>query len=240
VVAGEVKALAAQTAKATEEISAQIGAIRGATGEAVSAVREVSTSISLVSEVASAIAAAVEEQTATTREIASNAQSVLASAQDATRAMHEVSSFSESAETASASVKQNADEVGRTADVLRSELTLFLEAMAKTDEDDRRRYERIDGRGTVATIRAGGGDSSRATIADVSRGGISLQTDWWAAVGTEVQVGLPGAMAPVAARTVRRNGGVLALAFRQEEAMLRQVDAALEHISAQQVTKAAA
>ncbi len=45
-----------------------------------------------------------------------------------------------------------ADEVGKTAGVLRSELAMFLEAMAGSDEDDRRRYERIAGNGTTALL----------------------------------------------------------------------------------------
>ena len=159
VVAGEVKALAAQTAKATEEIASQIGAIRGATSEAVSAVHEVSTAIGQVSEVAAAIAAAVEEQSATTREIAASVQTVTEATQQASQAMQDVASVSETAEASSQSVLQNAGEVGKTADVLRTELSLFLQAMAKTDEEDRRRYERIDGHGAAATLRMAGRDA---------------------------------------------------------------------------------
>ena len=240
VVAGEVKALAAQTAKATEEIAAQIAAIRGATSEAVSAVREVSTSISQVSEVAAAIAAAVEEQSATTREIAQNAQSVLTVAQEATRAMQDVSSASETAETSSENVKQNADEVSKTADVLRAELTMFLEAMAKTSEDDRRRYERVPGNGAVATLRVLGREPARVAISDMSRGGVSLRTDAWTSAGTEVQIELPGAANAVIARMVRNQDGLLALAFRQDTTMLQQVDAALDRIDAQRTDHRAA
>ncbi len=239
VVAGEVKALAAQTAKATEEISSQIGAIRGATGEAVTAVREVSAAIGQVSEVASAIAAAVEEQTATTREIASNAHAVLLSAQAATRAMQDVSSVSESSEVASDSVKQNADELGKSAGTLRSELALFLEAIANADEDERRRYERIGAHNATATLHVAGSAPMRVTIIDISRGGVGLRTDWSAPAGTEVEVDLPGAGGQVPARTVRLKEGLLALAFRQEATVLRRVDAALEHIAAL-ATKAAA
>ena len=209
VVAGEVKALAAQTAKATEEISTQIGAIRGATGEAVNAVREVSTAIGQVSEVAAAIAAAVEEQSATTREIASSVQTVTTATQDASQAMQNVSVVSESAEAASQSVLHNADEVGQTADVLRSELTLFLQAIAKTDEEDRRRYERIDGRDATATLHVPGREAMRVTIANVSRGGVALRTEWSAQAGTEVKVELPGAGASVVARVVRGEGKVV-------------------------------
>ena len=72
VVASEVKALASQTSKATDEISAQIGAIQGATQSSVEAIQGITTTIGRVNEIASAIAAAVEEQGAATREIARN------------------------------------------------------------------------------------------------------------------------------------------------------------------------
>lgn len=137
VVAGEVKALAAQTAKATDEIGTQIVAIRAATTEAVAAVHDVTTAIGEVDEVASAIAAAVEEQGATTREIVASVQSVNNSAQDATAAMREVSTDSETASAASQSVLDGAADVGRTADLLDSELKRFLAAMARNDEADR-------------------------------------------------------------------------------------------------------
>jgi methyl-accepting chemotaxis protein len=240
VVAGEVKALAAQTAKATEEIGAQIGAIREATGEAVNAVHEVSTAIGQVSEVAAAIAAAVEQQSATTRDIASSVQTVTGATQEASHAMQDVSAVAENAEAASRTVLQSADEIGRTADVLRSDLTLFLEAMAKTDEEERRRYERIDGSGSVATLRVPGREVMRAAIFNISRGGVALRTDWQVPAGTAVQMELPGAGGPVAARVARGKDGMLVLALRQDAAMLRQVDAALEHIGRISALKAAA
>ena len=72
VVASEVKSLASQTAKATEEIRAQISEIQGATGQTVEAIRSIGTTIRQMSEIATTIASAVEEQGAATREIASN------------------------------------------------------------------------------------------------------------------------------------------------------------------------
>ena len=72
VVAAEVKNLAGQTAKATEEISSQITAIQGTTGEAVSAIGEIARTMEEVNSFTSAIAAAVEEQGASTAEIARN------------------------------------------------------------------------------------------------------------------------------------------------------------------------
>jgi methyl-accepting chemotaxis protein len=76
VVASEVKALAGQTAKATEEIATQIGGIQSATGNAVSALRSIGSTIEQINEVTTAIAAAVEEQGSATREIARSANQV--------------------------------------------------------------------------------------------------------------------------------------------------------------------
>jgi methyl-accepting chemotaxis protein len=239
VVAGEVKALAAQTAKATEEISSQIAAIRGATGEAVTAVREVSAAIGQVNEVAAAIAAAVEEQSATTREIAASVQTVTTATQQAGKDMEEVSSVSETAQEASRSVVASADEVGGNADVLRSELTQFLEGMAKTDDADRRRYERIAGGGAETVLRPAGQAEFRAAIVDISRGGMGVRTDWRSEPGTELQVLLPGVDAAVTARVARTSNGVLALAFRQDEAMLRRVDMAMARLTGTADRKAA-
>jgi len=69
VVANEVKNLANQTARATDEISAQIAAVQGATQEAVSGIRGISGTIAKISEISAAIATAVEEQGAATSEI---------------------------------------------------------------------------------------------------------------------------------------------------------------------------
>ncbi len=72
VVASEVKALANQTAKATEEISAQVQDIQNATGEAVSAIQLIGGTIAEIDEISNQIAAAVEQQGAATQEIAGN------------------------------------------------------------------------------------------------------------------------------------------------------------------------
>ncbi len=74
VVASEVKALANQTAKATEEISAQIQDIQAATGNAVTAIQAIGGTIAEINEISGAIAAAVEQQGAATSEISGNVQ----------------------------------------------------------------------------------------------------------------------------------------------------------------------
>jgi methyl-accepting chemotaxis protein len=82
VVASEVKSLATQTAKATGDIAAQIGAIQAATGDAVQAIKEISGTIRQISEIATTIASAVEEQGAATKEIARNVQQASAGTND--------------------------------------------------------------------------------------------------------------------------------------------------------------
>jgi len=82
VVANEVKDLAKETARATEEIGRKIEAIQGDTGEAVAAIREIGEIIGQISEIQTTIAGAVEEQTATTNEISRNVAEAARGTQD--------------------------------------------------------------------------------------------------------------------------------------------------------------
>jgi methyl-accepting chemotaxis protein len=83
VVAGEVKHLAGQTAKATDEITAQIAAVQSASADAAAAIGMIGETIQRISEICAHIASAVEEQEAATREIVRNVQE----AADATHAL---------------------------------------------------------------------------------------------------------------------------------------------------------
>jgi len=74
VVASEVKNLATQTAKATEEITAQIDRVQTATQESVAAIKSIGTTITEVSEISTVIASAIEEQSASSQEISRNIQ----------------------------------------------------------------------------------------------------------------------------------------------------------------------
>ncbi|NVK35922.1 MAG: methyl-accepting chemotaxis protein [Rhodobacteraceae bacterium] len=90
IVAQEVKALAGQTANATEEINAQIQGLQEVTAKAVDANAEISNAIEQVSEISNAIATAVEEQTAATGEIAHNVEEAAAGATDVTKSIVKV------------------------------------------------------------------------------------------------------------------------------------------------------
>ncbi len=126
VVASEVKGLANQTAKATEEISAQIGSVQSETNSAVDAIRTISEVIDQVRDISANIAAAVEEQGAATKEIARNVQ-------QASQGTHEVStnivSVTEAATQTGAAAEQvlaTASELSQNAETLRKEVEGFL------------------------------------------------------------------------------------------------------------------
>ncbi len=82
VVAAEVKNLATQTAKATDEIASQINAIQGATGQTVQVIEGVNSTVTQIHEISSAISAAVEQQGSATQEIARNVQEAARGTQD--------------------------------------------------------------------------------------------------------------------------------------------------------------
>ncbi|MBK1664629.1 methyl-accepting chemotaxis protein [Rhodospirillum rubrum] len=90
VVAGEVKSLANQTARATDDITQQIGSVQTATGAAVEAINDIATTIGEINEISANIAAAMEQQGAATQEIARNVEQAATGTDQVTRNIHGV------------------------------------------------------------------------------------------------------------------------------------------------------
>jgi len=126
VVASEVKNLAAQTAKATEEIAAQISGIQGTTGQAVGALQSITATIERMNEVTTAIAAAVEQQGAATREIARSASLVAEGTGAVTRRIEDVRSASGETGRSAGEVLEASNDMARQADALRKKSSDFL------------------------------------------------------------------------------------------------------------------
>ena len=126
VVASEVKGLANQTAKATEEIGSQIGAVQEETRRAVEAIKSIGVVIEQVREISSGIASAVEEQGAATREIARNVQQAAAGTQEVSRNIGGVAKAAKSAAEIAKTTRASADLLAKEADGLRGEVTTFL------------------------------------------------------------------------------------------------------------------
>ncbi|WP_210034057.1 methyl-accepting chemotaxis protein [Methylobacterium sp. PvR107] len=126
VVATEVKELAAQTAKATEEISQQIGQIQGVTGQAVSAIDMIAARIREIDGVATTIAAAVEQQGAATQEIVRNVSQAATGTDEVTSNITGVARASEETGAAAAQVLGAAGELSRQSEHLGAEVSRFL------------------------------------------------------------------------------------------------------------------
>jgi methyl-accepting chemotaxis protein len=126
VVASEVKALASQTAKATEEISAQVAAMQASTSEAVLSISAITGTIAQMSEITTSISTAVEEQGEATREIARNIQSVAAGSSEISEHIGGVSSAAEATGTAASQVLSNARELDNQSGMLRKAVDEFL------------------------------------------------------------------------------------------------------------------
>ncbi|SFL15330.1 methyl-accepting chemotaxis protein [Methylobacterium pseudosasicola] len=126
VVATEVKELAGQTAKATEEIASQIGRIQGVTGEAVGAIGTITGRIREINTVATTIAAAVEQQGAATREIVRNVTQATAGTQEVTGNIAGVAQAAEQTGAAAEQVLASATGLSRQSEQLSAEVDRFL------------------------------------------------------------------------------------------------------------------
>ncbi|WP_044560060.1 methyl-accepting chemotaxis protein [Azospirillum sp. B4] len=126
VVASEVKALATQTAKATDEIAAHVGAIQGASGQAVSAISDIGGTIRRIDEIASIIAAAVQEQGAATQAIVSNVGETARATEEITENIFGVNERADKTARKSAEVEASSTELSAEAGVLRAQVDSFL------------------------------------------------------------------------------------------------------------------
>jgi methyl-accepting chemotaxis protein len=126
VVASEVKALAEQTAKATDEISQQIADIQSATQDSVAAIKEIGTTIGRISEISSTIASAVEQQGAATQEISRNVQRAAAGTAEVASNINDVQRGASETGSASAQVFSAAQSLSHESNRLKLEVSKFM------------------------------------------------------------------------------------------------------------------
>jgi methyl-accepting chemotaxis protein len=126
VVAQEVKALATQTAKATDEIGTQIAGMQRATSESVTAIKEIGSTIGRISDIAGMIAAAVEEQGAATSEISRNAQGAASGTSHVAETIADVNRGANETGAASSQVLSSAKALAGEGSRLKSEVDRFL------------------------------------------------------------------------------------------------------------------
>jgi methyl-accepting chemotaxis protein len=126
VVANEVKSLANQTARATEEIAVQISAIQNSTQSTADAIRSVGGQVKQMTEISSGVAAAVEQQNAATREIARNVQEASSGNQEVSQKVELVARAAEGTKGAAATVLDASHQLGRHTDNIRHVIEHFV------------------------------------------------------------------------------------------------------------------
>jgi methyl-accepting chemotaxis protein len=125
VVAAEVKDLAQETARATEDISTRVTAIQADSGAAVIAIEAISEVIQQINDTQTAIAAAVEEQTATTTEMSRNVSEVAIGSADISANVSGVAQAAEETTGAAANTEQTSADLARVANALQTNLARF-------------------------------------------------------------------------------------------------------------------
>ncbi|MDQ7250803.1 bacteriohemerythrin [Dongia sedimenti] len=136
VVATEVKSLATQTAKATEEISRQIGEVQASTTDTVVSIREIGDVVRQVNEVSASISAAIEEQGAATQEIARNVEQASTGSSTVSRSIHDVQQTAEQCATIAVEIGAASGELSQQTSTLRENVAKFLKRVRQADEGD--------------------------------------------------------------------------------------------------------
>jgi hemerythrin-like metal-binding protein len=137
VVASEVKGLANQTAKATDEIAARIGAVQSGTADAVKAIDSIAEVIFEISAISGAVASAVEQQTAATGEIARNVDQAATGTQEVSRNIGGVETAARDTGKAATQIREASADLSDQADRLKQEVGRFLDQV-RSDKDKMR------------------------------------------------------------------------------------------------------
>ncbi|WP_454019011.1 methyl-accepting chemotaxis protein [Azospirillum sp. Marseille-Q6669] len=195
VVAQEVKNLASQTARSTEEIATLITDVQSVTKQAVDRVGEVAATIDQVSDISSSIAAAVEEQDAATQEIARTVNETSHAAQEVSSRIALVSEEANQTGERAGGMRAVAGDVARSIDDLQSILVRVVRTA--TSDVDRRRNTRFPIDLPCTIDGAGAGTGSKARIANLSSGGAMIMDAPMMTVGTPGTLRAPGLSRPV-------------------------------------------
>ena len=173
VVAGEVKSLANQTARSTEEIAQQVEAVQNISRQVADAIGKVTETIGDMNTVATAIATAVDQQTNATQEISRTIDRSALASRETTERMTEVRTEAKDAATLSLRVKTASGEVNGEVQRLSDAITRIVRT--STAEADRRQHRRFDT--AIATMTDGQHGMQRGTIRSLSAGGVLVEIE---------------------------------------------------------------
>ena len=227
VVASEVKNLANQTAKATEEISSQIGEIQDSIAGTVDSVQAIGETVTGIYQTTSEIAAAVTEQQSATDEIARNIQFVSSSAGEISSAIGKVRESAARTNEASRGVGGASREMAKQTDRLSAEVMDFLTAMrgAGTNHE----FERLEV-DLPARIQVAGGGAHSARARMISIGGVWLDAHLDLPMGSVVETTIEGLGRPIMSRVAGYTERGMRLQFPMDTKHLAFISEALERL----------
>jgi methyl-accepting chemotaxis protein len=232
VVAGEVKSLATQTARSTQEIARRISEVRNATRQAVAAVARIEETISAIDAVSSGVASAVEKQAAATMGIGFNVTETEAAARDMGERITEVSAEAEQTERHAVAVRENAAALELAVAELRHAVIHVVRT--STTEVNRRRATRHPVDLPCRLNMAGGTYEARVT--DLSESGAQLCDVPQLEAGGGGTISLDGLAIPLsfAVRSTDHRGA-LHVEFEENEAARSAVGALLDKLQRRRV-----
>jgi methyl-accepting chemotaxis protein len=226
VVAGEVKQLANQTARSTEEINRHISEVRTATGASVAAVGAIEQTITEMDTIAGSIASAVEEQGAATAEIARNVTQTAEAANEITNRISEVSTEAQETGEHAADVQIDAAGLAELVSELRRTVVRVIRtSSAKVDRRQGRRLE-VDMPCRLSFLGYG---EANGRVTDLSEGGAGLECAAAVPVGTAGTLGLDGHRIGFTVRDA--HGGVLGVAFEADAAQSAALRTILQRVA---------
>lgn len=226
VVANEVKALANETAKATEEISAKIQSIQTASGQSANSISQIGKTISEIDQYVSAIMAAIEEQNSVTQEISRNVQFVSDSSARVSESVQQIQTQSSEVGQSSQSVNESAEHMASEAEVLSQEVETFLGAMQSTDVDDDTYEPRQISLSADIKI---GGTSVSAQATEISAAHLVVSPALNFAAGESLELQLEGVNENIKARISKSEGQTTIIQFPLH---LDHIDKMRKHINA--------
>jgi methyl-accepting chemotaxis protein len=210
VVASEVKALAMQTAKATQDIAAQIGAVQGSTDVAVGSIRKIATQVGEIHGITTGIAAAVEQQEAATQEISQNVAQAADGSRLAASTVDGVTATANETRQQSERLVGASTQLGTAAQHLSDSVDVFIKEVA-TDIEERRASARR--RITRVVIITAAGERRETQSVDVSLTGVKIDNIPGLTPGMHLDVDFGSG--PIAATVVWAGSAGAGLKFTQ-------------------------
>ncbi len=240
VVAGEVKTLATQTARATEEITQQVGAVRAATQEAVRRVDGIAAIVAEVDNAAAAIAAAVEQQSVTTQDIARTVAGTAQGAAEVSRRISAVSTEAAATSTRANDVRTGATSAAAAVIALRRDLVKAIRDSAP--EVNRREFPRYQ-LPQPAWLRSPARDVGEISVqlVDISQNGAAVSPPAGDPPRGRVSLRVPGLLRePIAADIVSQGADRLGLRLLPEPSQKAELEEALRQIASHRAAPVAA